>query len=1797
MKKTTLLFFLTLLSSLGFGQVLNQPANWPNTNWTVTGTYNTDPTAFESDPTASSNFAFDDDDAGFGSNDNIAAESPVIDLTAAHTAGETWIHVSVDYLFRQASADYIYIQYWDADAMQWTTIGNQVASTTNTVTDNFCTDNYVTLVTEPINITGFTATQLSGFKYRIYFNDNGIFGWGFCFEPPTVYSATPPTCPDPTLLFSDNITNSSATIAWTEMGSATKWNIQYGVSPYTLDATAPFTVTDNPYSLTGLSGNTTYELYVQADCGGGDTSAWIGPISFTTLCDPVIAPYTEGFNNAGAIPSCWTNSVNNVDEDWLFTNSTTWTNIGNSGTISGSTASGGYLAYIDDDWPNSGFIGLLSPLVDVSALTTPALSFYLLSDNEGGTNATFSIDIFDGTSWTNDVFVSNTNKLEWTKIYIDLTPYVTGNLIQARFVVEENGSGWQDDVAIDDVSFDELPSCIEPIEVEVLEVSDTTAEMTLTQTGTAAGWNIEYGAPGFTQGSGTVVNDTTLPLNVTGLTPETDYEFYVQASCSGSDTSVWVGPYSFTTICSPLMAPFYEDFEEGGSMPSCWLQGEDNNENWLFNTTSNSIGPGSSLSQGYFAYVNGDWPYSTGTTLITPLVDVSSLTAPSFSFYYNSDNGDLVNVDFSVDFYDGTTWHEDVFATSTDSAGWQYVVIDLSGYTLGSAVKARFVIDEDGSGWQNDVAIDDVYFDELPSCLPVSNLSAENLTPYTADLTWTSMGTETSWIIEYGYAGYTFGSGTFANADSNPFTLTGLENATSYDYYMVASCGSGISAISGPYSFTTTCDTYVAPYTQDFSNGGTIPNCWEQDSANAENWIFSNSTQWTNIGNAGTVTGTTASNGYFAYVDDDWPHSSDTGLLTPFVDISGLTTPALTFYMISNNEGFTSVDFAVDFFDGTNWVPAIFTSNSNTDGWTFITIDLSSYTITGPVQAKFIVSETNGTEWHDDIAIDDVSFEELPNCSLPSGLSISSITSEGADLSWIENGFATSWNIQYGLEGFTLGSGITGVSNGTTATIESLMDGTTYDAYVQADCGSGTSSWVGPITFTTACLPFGDFTENFDTTAYGDVTLCWTALTNSTNTWAFTQANDWGSFSDPSHMQIYNDGDVTSDFLLATPALTDLPNATHRAKFMAQGTTWETIVVEVGTLTDITDPSTFTLVSSFNLTGNWEQYIVDFDTPTTDTFVAFRHGLSGSYQSVRIDDFIWTPTPTAPPVCASNIVATPDPSCGNYESTITWDQNGDADGYYLTMGTTPGGNNVLDNEDIGFASSYSFLTEIGTTYYFTLTPYNSFGNATGCTENSFTTASVGCYCESVPTDVDGNGLTDITIGTDTFTNDGSTYNDFTDNPTTVYQDVNTNMTIGFDTSGFSYNTMIWIDFNDNFNFEDSEIMYSGASSTTTPNVLNTSFTIPDGTEYQGQHLMRVSAVWSGSADPCYNGSWASTLDFMLDIQTATCSPAVVDSATAVHDCTAGTFTVDVTISSLGDGTPTITDGTNTWPAVVGVNNVGPFTYGTNVPTLSVSHGVNAICDTPIGSFSYDSCPPVNDNLCNATALTVLPLNLEGTTPGDTYSMVGATLESNEPTPDCFWSGINNTVWFSFIAPPTGEVQISTNIAGGTLTDTEFAVYDATSVTCTDLSTLGTALACAQDDWFGDVGANSTYTFSGTEALTPGNMYYIQLDKYSSFTTSGTFAIEVVDLNTSATESFEDFSFTYYPNPVKNNVLNISSQQEIKQISVLNLLGQNLINVTPNNTEYTVRMENLASGTYLVRVLIADKAKTFKIVKE
>lgn len=251
------------------------------------------------------------------------------------------------------------------------------------------------------------------------------------------------------------------------------------------------------------------------------------------------------------------------------------------------------------------------------------------------------------------------------------------------------------------------------------------------------------------------------------------------------------------------------------------------------------------------------------------------------------------------------------------------------------------------------------------------------------------------------------------------------------------------------------------------------------------------------------------------------------------------------------------------------------------------------------------------------------------------------------------------------------------------------------------------------------------------------------------------------------------------------------------------------------------------------------------------------------------------------------------------------------------------------------------------------------------------------------------------------------------------------------------------------------------------------------------------------------------------------------------------------------------------------------------------NGITESTGCDLWSFTTGATPaaPANDNLCNATALTV-----DATSAGNAYYDINATAEAGEVIGSCFNGDINGSTWFTFVAPSSGDVQVSTDIPGGTHGDTEIAVYEAPS-DCNDASSLGAELGCSQD-----VVANFLSTVEIT-GLTAGNTYYIQVDRWGT-ADPGYFGIEVMDMATLSTEDLQANNqelFTYFPNPVSNN-LTIKAQKNIQNITVFNMLGQTVINNVPNAIESNVDMSALKSGAYFVKVTVDNQTETIRIIR-
>lgn len=81
-----------------------------------------------------------------------------------------------------------------------------------------------------------------------------------------------------------------------------------------------------------------------------------------------------------------------------------------------------------------------------------------------------------------------------------------------------------------------------------------------------------------------------------------------------------------------------------------------------------------------------------------------------------------------------------------------------------------------------------------------------------------------------------------------------------------------------------------------------------------------------------------------------------------------------------------------------------------------------------------------------------------------------------------------------------------------------------------------------------------------------------------------------------------------------------------------------------------------------------------------------------------------------------------------------------------------------------------------------------------------------------------------------------------------------------------------------------------------------------------------------------------------------------------------------------------------------------------------------------------------------------------------------------------------------------------------------------------------------------------------------------------------------------TNDFDAASISTYPNPVTSN-FTINSQEVISSVSIFNVLGQQVINQTPETLNFVVDFSNLTAGVYLANIATQSGSKTVKVIKK
>jgi len=927
------------------------------------------------------------------------------------------------------------------------------------------------------NTTGTLATTLSSSNVR-----RPIIGFDIIT-----------TCYSPTTLNSSNVTPTTADIGWTVNSTQPASSYEYynstsSASPFPTTTPTGTTATGvTSVALSSLTPATNYYCWVRSDCGTDGKSIWIGPAVYTTGCVEV-PTLDENFDStptgSGNLPVCWSK---------LGTSSNVYVAASSTSPMSAPNR-----LYMNISASTTAYA--VMPFLSNLELSTHRLRFKVYCST---TNKAISVGYFttpgDITTYVEiNQFPLQGTTVASTEEFIVTPVGIPAGVNQLVFNIP---SGTTTTLYIDDVIWEAIPSCIDPDASLFASslVTNNSANISWVETGTATQWEIEYGAAGFTQGSGTVVAASTNPFVLTGLTADTNYDYYIRAICSTTDLSPWAGPSSFKTQCDDA-TEFIEDFEgyatgTSNPLPDCW--GELNVGTANSYITTGATAPMSPSNRMYMT-ASGTTPTET-CAVLPPVSNLQANTHRLKFKAYATTTGKFVVIGYLTDPSNLATFVqlEEVNIPGTSNADTQELTVVPTGIPAGVR---HLAIKNAGHPTGTTIAyIDDVIWEPIPSCLePNANSFVSNLiTNNSANISWIEAGTATQWEIEYGLSGFTQGSGgTVISTSTNPFVLTGLTSDTVYDYYIRSVCSTTDSSTwSGPSTFTTQCDA-VTEFSENFDtyvtgSANPLPDCWTK-AGTANTYITTGATAPMSPANRMYMFG----NGSLA------PPTVSYAIMPPVSNLQA-NTHRLRFMAVSSLvDRVLQVGYLTDPSDVNTYVQLeeiILPAGVASSAQPFTVVPGAL-----PAGVKNLCFRNPGISTASTtLYIDDVIWEAIPACPEPTTLMATNITPNSADLSWTEMGNTTTWNIEYGPIGYTQGTGtLVSAVNTNPYILSSLIPSTTYDYYVQADCGStnGTSTWTGPFTFSTLCITnIAPYLQNFDSLAlvspYTAMPNCWETQT------------------------------------------------------------------------------------------------------------------------------------------------------------------------------------------------------------------------------------------------------------------------------------------------------------------------------------------------------------------------------------------------------------------------------------------------------------------------------------------------------------------------------------------------------------------------------------------------------------------------------------------------------------------------------------------------------------------------------
>ena len=921
-------------------------------------------------------------------------------------------------------------------------------------------------------------------------------------------------------------------------------------------------------------------------------------------------PVTMDFENETAYNS-WT----------VVNGASGWSGSG-TGRTSDQVRNGSYcfMFYYSTNPPQYLISPELSPLsgpAQVEFWYKAASNYYTESFMLGWSSTTTDASAF---TWGPEMTVTNTDYQK----YEGLVPAGT------KYVCIKYTANDQYYLYIDDIVIQDPPTCIAVSNLTMQNIDSNSITVVWTDTiNNGASYSVAY----WTTGSDTTWTTTSDTFFVaTDLNASTPYSFRVRATCSSTDSSAAVSA-TFRTTCGQMQIPYFADFEDiayNGAWPDCWnrilMHNTDPSVNYNDNHTPNGE---------YAMYMQAYYDHNMFASSAIPLAGNSIYVR----FWARMINGGWLKAGVMTNPNDTSTFTPLVNVNGSDWTEYEFNTATLDPDSTYYAAWLGYGT----SYWGALAMVDDIYINEIPSCLRVTQVALDSATTDELHISWVdNANTGASYTVTYCANGSTDTLTTISSTTSA--ILTGLSANTLYNVTVTPNCSDGDAESSPVYGFRTGCGATTLPFFVDFEdaafNGAWYP-CWDSTiHANTDpsvNNIFNH----TDGGQYGMYLQATSNENYNLVVG-------------PTMDATG--NNIFCRFWANLQGGWIKAGVITNPRDTSTFVPLLTIQGVN--GWNEYEFNTAALDATANYRIAWLCYNTASYGTAQIGGLDDIYISEIPSCLRVTNLAVSAADSASITLSWADtlNSGAT-YTVMVGDS-----VAATGVSD-FTYTVTELNANTLYTFSVAVECGTETSE-PQTISARTECgiiaLPY---VEGFESMSTNATPLCWSSLNGT----VYVRSSSTHT------------GSNRLDFRESTNTIAVLPRFDQEVNTL-QMTFWTRPEgnysscgsFSVGYMTNPNADSTFVELANYNYTDFINGYNVEygernvmFNAAPEGAYIAFRHNANANNYYWYVDDINVEPLPDCVPVsllAVDTVTAT--------EATIHWSADANQSAWFVKVDST-----------------------------------------------------------------------------------------------------------------------------------------------------------------------------------------------------------------------------------------------------------------------------------------------------------------------------------------------------------------------------------------------------------------------------------------------------------------------------------------------------------------------------------------------